>query len=458
MIINSGTRLKLINKSLLRLLLIVIMISAIFAFANTRVSNAQTSVTFQLSDSNGNLISSVSFQNIAPGTSKTVSCTMASTNHTTVYPYWNVTNLPAGDTLNGYWNGPEVWNINTGRMWNTWDTVTLKWTLTVPESNTYATNVVVNVVINGVTASTPTVSTTSTPTPTPTSISSPTPVPTTSPTSTPTSTPTASSTSIPTSPPTPFPTLSTFAPTPTASSPTISPSPSPLPSSNQLSGIISVLTSGFYFFFQPFLLLLYVFIAFLILTLKRKSYVEQIEIKLGVKNAELFVFSIYLLELVSVSSIFYPFQMLGLVVVFLGIILATVSFYYSPKRADTNKVNALAIFGGALLLAGLAIYLYSGYYWLFPYQSFGVVLFVTGIFLSALVLLYPPRKTELELQTTAKIRKCPMCNYEINDEKAESCPRCGESLSKGLKSIKTTKLRFVGGSIDACRYYCICNA
>jgi hypothetical protein len=40
-----------------------------------------------------------------------------------------------------------------------------------------------------------------------------------------------------------------------------------------------------------------------------------------------------------------------------------------------------------------------------------------------------------------------MCNYEINDEKAESCPRCGESLSKGLKSIKTTKLRFVGGAL-----------
>jgi hypothetical protein len=33
-------------------------------------------------------------------------------------------------------------------MWNTWDTVTLQWTLTVPEGTTYATNAKINIAID----------------------------------------------------------------------------------------------------------------------------------------------------------------------------------------------------------------------------------------------------------------------------------------------------------------------
>ena len=150
------------------------MIGSIFVIANVHFGNAQTatqSATFQLYDSNGNQISEVVFGNVAPGASSTYTCTMSSSDRVTVYPIWNVSNLPVGDTISGYWNGPEVWNVNTGRMWNTWDTVTLQWTLSVPANGNIATNIIVNVVVNGATPTTPT----------PTVIISSTPYPTASP-------------------------------------------------------------------------------------------------------------------------------------------------------------------------------------------------------------------------------------------------------------------------------------
>jgi hypothetical protein len=144
-IISFGDRIKIINKSYLRLLLIAVIISTIIAFATTNVSNAQTA-NFQLYGPNGNPLSSVVFQSVAPGTSQTITVTMSSSDHATVYPYWTVSNLPAGAEISGYWNGPELWNANIGRMWNTWDVVTLQWTLTVPSNNGVASNVIVNVV------------------------------------------------------------------------------------------------------------------------------------------------------------------------------------------------------------------------------------------------------------------------------------------------------------------------
>ena len=71
---------------------------------------------------------------------------MSSTDHMTVYPYWSVENLPHGATIQGYWNGPETWNEGTGRMWNTWDVVTLQWTVTMPQTATATSNIVVNVI------------------------------------------------------------------------------------------------------------------------------------------------------------------------------------------------------------------------------------------------------------------------------------------------------------------------
>lgn len=152
------------------------IISAIFAFATTNVCNAQ-SVTFHLYDSNGNPISSAVFQNVAPGTSQTITCTMSSSDHVTVYPSWTVSNLRAGATIKGYWNGPELWNANTGRMWNTWDIVTLQWTLTVPSNNGVASNVIINVIGDNTNLITPVPSPSQTPQPTPTVLSTQTPTP-----------------------------------------------------------------------------------------------------------------------------------------------------------------------------------------------------------------------------------------------------------------------------------------
>jgi len=165
-------------KKLLIILLSVLITISLFSVAFTSFSKAQTgsqSVNFRLFDIYGNQISSVIFGNVTSGTSSTVTCTMSSTDHVTVYPIWNATNLPTGVTISGYWNGPEVWNANTGRMWNTWDIVTLQWTLTVPENNSYASNVIVNVIVNSPSLST---------SPTPASTLMPTLVPTATPTPT----------------------------------------------------------------------------------------------------------------------------------------------------------------------------------------------------------------------------------------------------------------------------------
>jgi predicted nucleic acid-binding Zn ribbon protein len=198
--------------------------------------------------------------------------------------------------------------------------------------------------------------------------------------------------------------------------------------------------SGVYFLMQPVLLLFYVFAAFLVVfTLKRKSFEKQLESKLGVKNPALFGFGICLLIVGSGASILYPYQILSWVLAFLGIIFTSSSFYYSPMLTESAEINVLAVFGGALLLAGLAFSL------IYAYQGFGVVLFVTGIFVSAVAFLNPQTETKLKVKN---MRLCPMCNYEINDEKAEFCPRCGEALPKDeLKIIETTKLRFVGGAL-----------
>ena len=64
----------------------------------------------------------------------------------TIYPYWSVDNLPHGATIQGYWNGPETSNEGTSRMWNTWDDVTLQWTVTMPQTATATSNIVVNVI------------------------------------------------------------------------------------------------------------------------------------------------------------------------------------------------------------------------------------------------------------------------------------------------------------------------
>ena len=152
-----------------------------------------SSVTFQLYDSHGNPISAVIFGSVASGTSSTLAVTMRSNDSATVYPSWNATNLPSGDTISGYWNvglpPNEVWNMNTGRMWNTWDTVTLQWTLSVPQNNGYATNVVVNVFINYMQTTPPPATPTPTPSPTPTISPSPTPTASLAPTVTPTPNP-----------------------------------------------------------------------------------------------------------------------------------------------------------------------------------------------------------------------------------------------------------------------------
>ncbi len=167
------------NKSHSSIFLIALMVSSLVLFGAVHFGTAQSgtpSVTFQLYDTNGNPISQAIFQSVAPGTSSTLTVTMRSNDSATVYPSWNATNLPSGDTISGYWNGPEVWNINTGRMWNTWDTVTLQWTLSVPANNGYATNVVVNVWVDGSTPS-PTPTASLAPTATPTLTATPTPTP-----------------------------------------------------------------------------------------------------------------------------------------------------------------------------------------------------------------------------------------------------------------------------------------
>ncbi len=194
----------MLNKSRFSVVLIALIVSSLVLFGGQHFSSAQSGtplVTFQLYDTNGNPISQAIFQSVAPGTSSTLTVTMRSNDSATVYPSWNATNLPSGDTISGYWNGPEVWNINTGRMWNTWDTVTLQWTLSVPQNNGYATNVIVNIIING--------SPTTSPMPTPS------PIPTSSPVSV--STPYAAITPTLAPTATPIPTLlPTITPTPTA--------------------------------------------------------------------------------------------------------------------------------------------------------------------------------------------------------------------------------------------------
>ena len=139
----------MLNKSRFSILLITLTVSSMVLFGALQFGLAQSgtpSVTFQLYDTNGNPISQAIFQSVTPGTSSTLTVTMRSNDSAMVYPSWNVTNLPSGDTINGYWNGPEVWNMNTGRMWNTWDVVTLQWTLIVPSNNGVASNVIINVI------------------------------------------------------------------------------------------------------------------------------------------------------------------------------------------------------------------------------------------------------------------------------------------------------------------------
>jgi MFS family permease len=218
--------------------------------------------------------------------------------------------------------------------------------------------------------------------------------------------------------------------------PTISPSPS-----SETSGIVNTLENGISFLIQPFMLMLYIFAVFLFYNWKGKRLELQLGSKLRVKNSGLFGFSVYLLVLGCVTALLFQYQLMGLGLTLLGVFFITISFYYLPKT-ETSKTNFFAIFAGALLLAGLMISFNTSYYWQYSYQGFGIVLFIAGIFLSAVAFLIPAGQNKVAVK---KVRKCPMCDYIAKDKNAEHCSHCGETLPKvELKGIKTTKFRFIG--------------
>lgn len=86
------------------------------------------------------ILTSINFGTIEQGSSQriTVYLRYTGSEDASELPYyyvqWHInTELSYGCTLQGYWNGPETWNINTGRMWAPKDMVYLTFVLTASE-------------------------------------------------------------------------------------------------------------------------------------------------------------------------------------------------------------------------------------------------------------------------------------------------------------------------------------
>ena len=56
-------------------------------------------------------------------------------------------------------------------------------------------------------------------------------------------------------------------------------------------------------------------------------------------------------------------------------------------------------------------------------------------------------KTEFNYNRAENMRVCPTCNHDIDDDKAEFCPRCGTKLTKELRVIETTNLPRIGAVV-----------